>query len=61
MNDILQAVSAVGFPIVCAGAMFWYMVNVQEKMRKTIEENTKVMERMYAVLDSLTAERISDV
>ncbi len=31
MDDLITAVSAVGFPIVAYGAMFWYMVNMQRQ------------------------------
>lgn len=51
MNEIVDIVSAVGFPIVCCGALFWYMINVQEEMRKTIENNTQVLVKICALLD----------
>lgn len=39
INDIMQAVSTVGFPIVCCGVLF-----VQnDKLRSTLEENTKAI------------------
>ena len=38
-NAIMQAVSTVGFPIVCCGVLF-----VQNnKLRDTVEENTKAV------------------
>lgn len=39
LNAIMQAVSSVGFPIVCCCVLF-----VQnDKLRSTIEENTKAV------------------
>lgn len=58
MSEIVEVISMVGFPIVCSGALFWYVVNTQDRMRATIEENTKVMQKMYAVLDDLTPKPI---
>lgn len=61
MNEILSAISTVGFPIVCCGALFWHMINVQEGMRQTIENNTKVLSQIYAVLDTLTEKPLEEV
>ena len=42
-----------GFPIVCCGAMFWYMIKKDtqhkeesENMRKAIENNTLVIQQL---------------
>lgn len=49
-NTIMKLVSTLGFPIVTSAALFWYIVisNKQtdetlENLRKTIEENTKLI------------------
>ena len=36
MNVIMQAVTTVGFPIVCCGAMAWYVKYVTDKNREQI-------------------------
>lgn len=38
-NTIMQAVSSVGFPIVCCAVLFIQ----NDKLRSTIEDNTKAM------------------
>ena len=53
MNEILQAVTTVGFPIVAYGGMFWYMLKKDEthkeetsQLRTSIENNTIVMQKL---------------
>lgn len=41
MNEILQAVSTVGFPIVCCGALFYQMNKMSEQHK---EESAKMVE-----------------
>lgn len=36
MNVMMQAVTTVGFPIVCCGAMAWYVKYVTDKNREQI-------------------------
>lgn len=50
MDELLQAISVVGFPIVAYGGMFWYMIKLSADhrdeinlLRSTIEENTKAL------------------
>jgi len=52
-DDITQLVSNLGFPIVVTGVLFWLMYknslmydNTIEKMRETIEENTKIIQEV---------------
>ena len=52
-DDITQLVSNLGFPIVVTGILFWLMYknslmydNTIEKMRETIEENTKIIQEV---------------
>lgn len=49
-QQISQIIATVGFPIVAAGALFWYVFQLQkshkeesENMRKTIESNTNIL------------------
>lgn len=44
---VTQLVGSLGFPIVCCGALFWYLVKEKdahkeemEELRKSIEANT---------------------
>lgn len=44
---VTQLVGSLGFPIVCCGALFWYMVKEKdahktemEELRKSVEANT---------------------
>lgn len=48
--DIIDIVSTVGFPIACCGALFYYLVNVQEKMRETIDANTRVLTKLTMII-----------
>ena len=53
MNEIIQAISTVGFPIACCCFLLWqnskqdqYNREQQEKLRLTIDNNTKSMEEL---------------
>lgn len=39
--QILQAVGTVGFPIVCSGAMMWYVKYITDKNREEISKITE--------------------
>ena len=52
-NALMTAVTTVGFPIVAYGAMFWYMVKLQEShknemdtLRKALDENTSAITQL---------------
>ena len=50
VSVISQLVQTVGFPIACVGALMYYISTQQEKMRVTLEENTRaVLEMTIAV------------
>ena len=47
MNELIQAISTVGFPIVAYGGMFWYIVKLNDNhkeeinlMRERLNQNT---------------------
>lgn len=42
VNLLMQAVSTVGFPIVCCGVLFWQ----NNGLRETISENTKALQTL---------------
>lgn len=54
LNTILQAVGTVGFPIVCAIAMAWYVKYVTDRNREDIEKlNTQHQQEMKEVTSAL--------
>lgn len=46
VSVISQLVQTVGFPIACVGALMYYISTQQEKMRATLEENTRAVLEM---------------
>lgn len=58
-NTITTLVSTLGFPIVCCGALFWYVNKTQkefsEKMEKSIEKlNTSINEMNTSIATLIT-------
>lgn len=60
MNEIIQAVSTVGFPIACCCFLLWqnskqdqYNREQQAKLRETIDNNTKSIEGLSAIVQEL--------
>lgn len=51
INAILTAISTVGFPIVCAGAMWYTHVKTMKEMDETIERNTLAIQRLLDKLN----------
>ena len=52
-NALMTAVTTVGFPIVAYGAMFWYMIHLQDAhksemdtLRKALDENTSAINQL---------------
>lgn len=58
-NTITTLVSTLGFPIVCCGALFWYVNKTQkeftEKMEKSIEALNTSINNMNTTLATLIA------
>ena len=50
-QQIVAAISTVGFPIVACGALFWYIQNKMDKMAEIIGANTAVMVKLLERLD----------
>ena len=67
VNTILQAVGTLGFPIVCAIAMAWYVKYVTDRNREDIEKlNTQHQQEMKEVTsalnnNTLALQKLSDV
>lgn len=59
MNEIVNTIGSLGFPIVCCGALFWFIWKMLEKhdaeskeFAEAINRNSLVIERMTALLES---------
>ena len=57
MQEIGTLISTLGFPIVASGALFWLNIKTSEtfaksmeEMRKTIEENSKILSELLSNL-----------
>lgn len=60
MNELIQAVSTVGFPIACCCFLLWqnskqdnYNREQQEKLRETIAGNTRSIEELGKIVQQL--------
>lgn len=54
INDILTAVTTVGFPIVCCGAMMYYVKYTTDKHREEIETlNAQHKDEMKEVTNAI--------
>lgn len=54
INDIMTAVTTVGFPIVCCGAMMYYVKYTTDKHREEIETlNTQHKDEMKEVTNAV--------
>lgn len=60
MNEIIQAVSTVGFPIACCCFLLWqnskqdqYHREEMEKLRETINENTRIIDKLSKIVQRL--------
>lgn len=67
VNTILQAVGTVGFPIVCAIAMGWYVKYITDRNREDIdklnEQHQQEMKEVTSALNNntLALQKLSDV
>ena len=57
MQEIGTLISTLGFPIVASGALFWLNIKTSEtfaksmeEMRKTIEENSRIISELLSNL-----------
>ena len=51
-NEVLQAISSVGFPIVMCGCLMYYINSTLENVRKTMTELTSAILELKGVLDN---------
>lgn len=57
MQDVVQLISTVGFPIAACLGMGWYISKTQENLRRVVEENTKAV---LLLTERLNRERTED-
>lgn len=62
VNDIITAISTVGFPIACCCFLLWqnskqdnYNREQMDKLRATIDNNTKSIDALHGVVQELAA------
>ncbi|MCQ2211510.1 MAG: hypothetical protein MJZ34_14600 [Paludibacteraceae bacterium] len=53
MNTIVTLIGSLGFPIVCCGAMFWYINTTMKQFTETMNQNTKMIEKLVNKLNSI--------
>jgi len=51
-NELVQAISSVGFPIVMCGCLMYYINSTLENVRKTMTELTSAILELKGVLDN---------
>lgn len=54
MNDIVQIISTVGFPIVVSGALGWYIVRQADQHKTETQGFTDALNKNTLVLQQLT-------
>lgn len=50
---VTQLIGSLGFPIVCCGALFWYLVKEKDAHTAEMEELRKSVEANTAAINSL--------
>lgn len=51
MDNIVQLISSVGFPIVCCVALGYFIVNELKELRTAINNNTLVIQKLLDKLN----------
>ena len=51
-NEIIQAISSVGFPIVMCGCLMYYINSTLENVRKTMNDLASAILELKGVLDN---------
>ena len=52
VQNLLTAISTVGFPIVCCGGLFWMMNNTLAKVTDALNNNTIALTKLIERMDS---------
>ena len=50
---VTQLIGSLGFPIVCCGALFWYLVKEKDAHKKEMEELRKSVEANTTAINLL--------
>lgn len=50
---VTQLIGTLGFPIVCCGALFWYLVKEKDAHKKEMEELRKSVEANTTAINTL--------
>ena len=45
-SEVMQMVSTVGFPIVAAGGLMWFLSTKMTTLEQAVQNNTLVMQRL---------------
>lgn len=53
VSMVTQLVGSLGFPIVCCGALFWYLVKEKDAHKEEMEELRKSVEANTTAINSL--------
>lgn len=51
MNDVLTAISTVGFPAVMCGALCYYIYKIQTPLIEAINKNSEAISKMASALE----------
>lgn len=61
---VMEALKSFGFPVVVAGALFWYINKKDEQhreevgsLRTTIEANTDILHELKALINAFLTEK----
>lgn len=52
LQEVVKAISSVGFPIVMCGVLFWYIYKVESKLTDAINNLSQVIVRLETRLDN---------
>lgn len=53
VGTVTQLVGSLGFPIVCCGALFWYLVKEKDAHKEEMEQLRKSVEANTTAINSL--------
>lgn len=53
VGTVTQLVGSLGFPVVCCGALFWYLVKEKDAHKEEMEELRKSVEANTTAINSL--------
>lgn len=56
MEQLIGAISSVGFPIVMCGVLCYYIFKIQTKLIESIQENTKVLSKIAINIEEIEKE-----